>query len=232
MKREILLILCFGMLATPSVLAQQSDTQSLISTGVGIRKAPPDHATIRLGVSRDGMNAQNAQLSVNTVMQAVLAQLSAAGISQDAVSTSRLQLLPTRDPRDRNHITGYRASHEVTIELDDFDLIALAIDRALGAGANELQGIEYSLTDDNSLRQEALADAVRAARNKADAMASAANVSIGRILEITESGGGSQPPSPVYRMAAMEGAPTPVLPGLVEVRAQVVVHYEIVEKAK
>lgn len=232
MKREILLILCLGILTTPSALAQQTDAHALIISGEGVRKAPPDHATIRLGVSRDGVNAKEAQLSADTVMQAVLAQLSAVGISPDAIRTSRLQLLPTRDPRDRNHITGYRASHEVTIDLDDFDLIAAAIDRALGAGANELQGIEYSLNDDSSLRQDALADAIRAARSKAEAMASAADVSLGSILEITESGGGSQPPSPVYRMAAMEGASTPVLPGMVEVRAQVVVHYAIVGKAK
>lgn len=231
MKREILLILCLGLLPAPGILAQGSNSPALVTNGEGSRKAAPDHATVRLGVSRDGVSAKEAQLSANTVMKAVLAQLSTVGIDQDAIRTSRLQLLPTRDPRDQNHITGYRASHDLTIELDDFDMIAAAIDRALGAGANELQGIEYSLRDDSRLRQEALSDAIRAARSKAEAMASAAKVSLGRILEITETGGTSGPPSPVYRMSAMEAASTPVLPGMVEVTARVVVHFAILEQA-
>ena len=233
MKREVLLFLCLGILLTAPALAQRDDTHTLISTGEGIRKAPPDHATIRLGASRDGATAKEAQLSVNSVMQAVLAQISALGINPDAVRTSRLQLLPTRDPRDHTHVTGYRASHEITIDLDDFDMIAPAVDRALNAGVNELQGVTYSLEDDTQLRQEALADAIRSARSKAEVMAQAAKVSLGRVLEISEAGGGATPPpAPVYRMAAMESSATPVLPGLVEVRAQVVVRYAIGEPTR
>lgn len=228
MKREILLILCLGILATPAALAQRSELHTLTTTGEATRKAQPDHATIRLGVSRDGVSAKEAQLSVNTVMQAVLAQLNTLGIDADAVRTSRMQLFPTRDPRDHNHLTGYRASHEVTIDLDDFELISSAVDRALGAGANELQGIEYSLRNDSELHKEVLADAIRDARSKAEAMAAAAHVSLGRIAEISEAGGGAPTPRPVYRMAAMEsGASTPVLPGTVAVSAQVVVRFEI-----
>jgi len=77
-------------------------------------------------------------------MGAVLAALKGSGIAEKDIQTSRLSLQPQQSSRNPNgpvQITGYRASNRVTLTLRDVTKIASAIDTLVGAGANEVGGI-------------------------------------------------------------------------------------------
>lgn len=217
--------------------------QPVISvSGTGEVRQSPDEAVVRLGVTAQAEDAGAAQAEANRVANAILEAVTALGVEEAQIQTSRLVLDPVYSqpgPEERRgdrpyepRIVGYRASNVVSVTLDDLARIGPVIDAAVGAGANEVQGVDFRLRDDRSARQRAVAEAVADARGTAEAMARALGVTLGPVLEARE--GGAQVLYPqadvrAYRQEAMAMAapPTPVSPGEVEISARVEVTYRI-----
>lgn len=218
--------------------AGDSPPPSLAVTGNGEVWADPDEAIVRLGATAQAPTARAAQAEVNRIAGAVRSALAAAGVAEERLQTSELSLHPVyahpgpRDAPDQEpRIVGYRASNVVSVRLSEMERVAAVIDAGLGAGANRLEGLSFTLADDRGARQEALRRAVRAAQEKAQAIAGALGVDLGPVLEASEGSMAVQPPPyGLQRMAmAAEGAmpATPVESGQVQVRAEVSVRYRI-----
>ncbi len=112
--------------------------------------------------------------------------------------------------------------------LVDLDRVGPAIDAAIGAGANRVLGLTFSLTDDSELQLEALKAAVLRAAAKAEAIAAALGRPLGAVVEARE-GGVTVRPVVAARMQAemaMDGG-APVAPGEVSVAASVTIVYAI-----
>jgi uncharacterized protein YggE len=101
------------------------------------------------------------------------------------------------------------------------------IDSAVAAGANEMSGIEFSVSDRSKRLDDARAQAIEDARRKAEIYAKAAGVVVGRPVSITENMT-SSPPRPVAA-ATFRAAPTPVAPGEVVMHAAVTVSFELTQ---
>jgi uncharacterized protein len=211
----------------------------LTVSGSGNARVAPDEATVRLGVVAQAPTARAAQDQVNKVANAVLDAIRKQGVQADDIQTSGLSLSPlysqnrpgaeSQAPR----ITGYQASNSVTVRLDDLTKVGPVIDAGLGAGANSLDGVDFGLRNDEAARGQALADAARAARAKAETLAKALGLRLGEILEVAEGGISiSPPPMPRFaRMAMAESAmdSTPVSAGQVGVTASVTLRYRIAQ---
>jgi hypothetical protein len=127
---------------------------------------------------------------------------------------------------------GYRASNTVTIRVEDLTRVGAVVDAALGAGANQLEGIGFGLDDDQAAREDALRAAVEEARSKAQVMAVALGVELDGILAINEGGIFIQEPAMAMmesRMAVQADMSTPVAAGEVTVRANVSIQYRIAQ---
>ena len=102
----------------------------------------------------------------------------------------------------------------MTIKVRDVTKVANVIDTLVGAGANEIGGINFIVTQASKVLDEARTKAIADARRKAEIYAKAAGVTLGEPLSITEEGAA---PPPVFRskMAApmAANAPAPVAPG-------------------
>jgi hypothetical protein len=134
----------------------------------------------------------------------VLLALKAAGIAEKDVQTSRLSLQPQYAPNrpGPSPVVGYRASNRVTIKVRDVSKVAGVIDTLVGAGANEIGGINFMVSQASKLLDEARDKAVADARRKAEIYARAAGVTLGAPLSISEDG--NAPPMPYRnRMSAM-----------------------------
>ena len=108
-------------------------------------------------------------------------------------------------------IVGYRATNRVTIRLRDVTKVASVIDMLVGAGANDIGGINFMVSQASKLLDEAREKAVADARRKAEIYAKAAGVTLGAPLSISEEGA----PAPDIRgkMAAPMAAGAPVAQG-------------------
>jgi uncharacterized protein YggE len=148
-------------------------------------------------------------------MGKVLLALKGAGIEEKDYQTSRLSLQPKYAP-DRSGpstVVGYRASNRVTIKVRDVNKIAGVIDVLVAAGANEIGGINFVVSQASKLLDDIREKAIADARRKAEIYAKAAGVTLGEPLSIAEEGGSM----PVFRgkmpapMATM--APAPIAQG-------------------
>lgn len=209
---------------------------SLSVTGHAEIEVEPDQAVIQLGVREEAPTAAEAQSGVNRIVQKVLAAIEALPLDPRQIQTSQLSLEPVYgDARSRREaeeprILGYRASYTLSIETRDLTKISPIIDLALEAGANQLRGIRFGLSDEKSARKEALRQAVADAIEKAEVVARAAGARLEQILAIVEGGAVVRPPMmgrSAVMAAEMGGPPTPVMPGQVAVGGQVTIRYQI-----
>src|SRR6202790_130449 len=151
MKHRIALaaILATGFAATSLHAAParaESEPPAVISvTGEAKISAPPDLAQIDGGVPAEAKTAREASEANNAAMGKDLLALKGAGIDEKDYQTSRLSLQPQYAPN-RNGpspVVGYRANNRVTVRLRDVTKVAGIIDVLVGAGANDIGGINF-----------------------------------------------------------------------------------------
>jgi uncharacterized protein len=198
-------------------------------TGEASVSVPPDLAEVDGGVTTQAKTAREASDANNKSMAAVLAALKGAGIAEPDIRTSRLslqpQMAPTRTSPDAPPaIVGYRASNRVTIRVHDMTKVANTIDTLLAAGANDIGGVDFMVSNASKWLDEARPKAIADARRKAEIYAKAAGVAIGAPLSISE-GSSSGPIAPKMFRAGI--APTPIAAGDETLTITVSVAYEI-----
>jgi len=193
-------------------------------TGEASIAVAPDMATMRIGVSSQEKSAREASEANAKQMTSVLAAIKSAGVAERDVQTSRLSLQPQYDPnKGTPRLTGFQASNQVTVKIRDVDSLPTVLDRAIAAGANEMSGIEFVVSEQSKLLDQARDDAIADARRKAELYAKAAGAKLGHVVSITEEGS-APPPRP---MQAMRAGAVPIAPGEQTLRAMVTVSYEL-----
>ena len=223
--------------AGPAALAQASPPASAaeaafrtttLSLGAeGRTRLKPDQATITLGVVSEAPTAAAAMQAGAQRMTAVLASLRRSGVAAKDIQTSGVSLEPqyAYEQNQPPRLTGYRAANQVLVTVRDLSKLGQAADAAVGAGADQVNGIAFGLADPSPAEDAARQAAVRALQAKAELYARATGYRIVRLVSLSEAGaGGAMPPPPfppVAMMARMEKAATPIAPGEVEVQVQV-----------
>ena len=200
-------------LLTAPALAQVIPPAAISVTGEATVSVPPDLAEIDGGVTSEAKTAREASEANNAAMGKVLQALKGTGIEEKDIRTSRLSLQPQSAPNRSgpSAIAGYRASNRVTVRVRDVTKAASVIDTLVGAGANEIGGINFVVSQASKLLDEARERAVADARRKAEIYARAAGVTLGAPLSISEEGNSA--PVPYRRMAAGMAASAPVAQG-------------------
>ena len=202
-----------GALLTAPARAQIIPPAAISVTGEATVLVPPDLAEIDGGVTSEAKTAREASEANNAAMGKVLQALKGAGIEEKDIQTSRLSLQPQSAPNRSgpSAIAGYRASNRVTVRVRDVTKVASVIDTLVGAGANEIGGINFVVSQASKLLDEARERAVADARRKAEIYAKAAGVTLGAPLSISEEGNSA--PVPYRRMAAGMAVSAPVAQG-------------------
>jgi uncharacterized protein len=233
--KTIFLLLALLVTLGSAAAQERIPPPMLIVNGTADERVTPDNATVRLGVVARGNTAAAAQDAANAIMQRMLQRTDALKIARKDVQTSNLMLNPVyagNNQGEQLRIVAYEARNVVSINLTDLTLIGKAIDAAVGAGANNVEGVFFGLRNDKEAKLSALRGAVVNAREKAAAMAAALGVEITGVYEVTE-GGAMVMPVPMYEMrgVAMDKSSTPVEAGQVTVNASVTIRYLIRAKS-
>jgi uncharacterized protein YggE len=219
-----------GTLLAAPALAQVIPPAMISVTGEATVSAAPDLAQIDGGVTTEAKTAREASEANNAAMGRVLLALKGAGIEEKDFQTSRLSLQPQSAPNrpGPSAIVSYRASNRVTIRLRDVTKVANVIDTLVGAGANDIGGISFTVSQASKLLDEARERAIADARRKAEIYAKAADVTLGSPLSISEEG--SPGPMPYRKMSAGMAASAPVAPGEETLQVNISVSWAIKQK--
>jgi uncharacterized protein len=194
-------------------------------TGEATIAVAPDSAMIRIGVSSQDKTAREASDANARQMTAVLAAIKSNNIADRDIQTSRLSLQPQYDPNKSGtaRLTGFQATNQVTVRIRDIGNLAAVLDSAISAGANEMSGIEFIVSEQSKLLDRARDDAIADAHRKAELYAKAAGSKLGHVIAISEEGS-APPPRP---MQALRAGAVPISPGEQTLRAAVTVSYEL-----
>ena len=200
--------------------------------GTGVVSVKPDRAMVRVGAWQQAETALEAQSRVNEIITKATEAIRGLDIEGMVIQTSGLSLSPVYDYQ-RNQeprITGYRASITLSVRIDDIDRTGTVIDAAMNTGANQLQGVTFSLKDDSGARRDALRRAVEDARMKAGTIADALSLPLGDLVEVAEQGVSvpvTQRGAESFRTMAADSAPTPIEAGEIRVTANIQITYNL-----
>lgn len=208
----------------------------LTVSGQGEAAAKPDMATVRIGTVSEADTAAAALTENSTELQAVIDQVKSAGVEPRDIQTSGFSVSPRyadqRNSSTERHIVGYVVSNAVTVRIRKLDGLGALLDTLVKAGANDIGGIQFAISDTSELKDTARIAAIADAKHKAEIYAKAAGVELGAIRAIDEGGVDIPRPQPMMRMEAMASAPMPVEAGEETVSARVRLVFEIQPKAE
>ncbi|WP_298955632.1 SIMPL domain-containing protein [uncultured Methylobacterium sp.] len=226
-------LLAVLLLAGP---AAAEEPGRIVVTGQASAEVAPDFATVEVAVETRGATPAAALDQSSAAAAKVVALAREFGAAGPDVATTAVVLRPaTRSQRDPNGSVrevadGYQAVNAVRIRLRDLPRLGALVRRIIDTGADRINGIGFGLLDPARAEAGIEAEAVRDARRRAETLADAAGLRLGRVERITTSPQGAVPPPyPMARALAAKapGASVPVEPGTVEVAASVEVTWAI-----
>ena len=219
------------LLHLPFAGAAEPRPPSIEVTAEGHVEVAPDLAVLDFGVSTQAPTAAAAARENSARMDAVLKAVRQLLGDDARISTGSYSLHTNQtQPRDGSppKVTGYTARNVVQLKTKALDRVGETIDTAIKSGANQVQRIAFTLSDESVPRQEALRIAVARAKEKAQTIAKALGVEARTVYTLVEQETGG--PRPLMRAAAMyaeSAVQTPIEAGQIEVRARVALTMEI-----
>ncbi|MCL6229356.1 SIMPL domain-containing protein [Bartonella bilalgolemii] len=166
------------------------DTSTITVTATGENQATPDMAIINLAVVTHDITAQKALAANNKFMNDIMNTLKNNGIHTNDLQTSGLsiyQMTSDKKQEKKNNEITYRVSNSLTVNIRDLANAGKIFDQAMALGVNSVNGITFTNANTKPLYKEARKKAVTEAIAKAETLAQAANVKLGKIIAINES---------------------------------------------
>ena len=165
------------------IVSENSDTTTI--TGQGKVSYQPDIAVVTLGVQVDkASKAEDALSKLNDSMNKITDSAVTLGISKEDIQTESYSLFPHYDPQNNDGLTstptGYDANQQITIKAKGIDtnpnLVSSIIESASKAGANQVVGISFDVSNLEELKQKARIEAINDAKSKSASLSKAAGI--------------------------------------------------------
>ena len=216
-------------LAAAALVTASPASAQVTVTGEATVSAAPDMARVSLGVMQTAETAASAVAAMNADMERVMAQLAAAGVPAESITTSTLRIEPQQTYAEGQPpvIASYLAATDVQVRVTNLADLGGILDAVVREGANQIYGLQFDLADRAPLVAAARRAAVADAQARATLYADAAGLALGPVTQIFESSG-TQPPMPMARSAMFDGAAEMVVaPGSLDVTATITLVYAI-----
>ena len=190
------LVIVTGLLAL-SISAQAQFVSSAASNSITVSgdaeiKVVPDEVILILGVETSDKNLKIAKSLNDERIKKVLALAKDYGISSQHIQTDYISIQPEyRDYRVTGELLGYVVRKTIVIRLKDIPKFENLLSDALEAGVSYVHGIEFRTTELRKYRDQARAMAIKAAQEKATALANEVGRKAGKALSIGETAYGS-----------------------------------------
>ncbi len=201
------------------VVKNQKPVNTISVSADGKVTATPDLATVDLGVMTQASTATGAKNQNDQKVNQVIAFVKQQGIAAADIQTQQLNLYPQQSydgvmipggVSSTPKITGYQANQTVEIKIHGVDkdqaVLEKILDGSVNNGANEVDGVNFSFNNPDSLQQKAQEQAIANAKVKAQALAQAAGLSLGKVVSISEISSNLPVPVP-YALNSALGTP-------------------------
>ncbi|MEZ5175629.1 MAG: SIMPL domain-containing protein [Acidimicrobiia bacterium] len=207
---------------TPSVTVEappaDGSPTGISVSGKGEVTGTPDTLTMTFGVSVRRDSVADAVAVAADKADALISALKANGVAEEDIQTANYSVYPQYDWRNETQtLIGYEVNNQVIVKIRDLDTAGAVIDAATAAGGNEttVQGVSFSIEDNDALIEAARQAAWNDAQDKAEQLASLAGVTLGAPTMISETFAPQPQPFAYDSIAFAEAADgaTPISPG-------------------
>ncbi|HTY89528.1 MAG TPA: SIMPL domain-containing protein [Candidatus Acidoferrum sp.] len=192
MKARLILMLAAALLPLPPALAQSPPPQINVSGSAEVKVAP-DEIHLSVGVETRDAALDVARQQNDERVAGALAFLKRGGVKDQDVQTDYISVEPDYDfNKSRVQPVAYIVRKSIEIKLAAATNLEGTLTGLLTNGINYVHGIDFRTSQLRKFRDQAREMAIKAAREKADAMASALGVKRGKIysINVNDWGGG------------------------------------------
>jgi uncharacterized protein YggE len=165
----------------------EDQRRTITVTGRGEVQTPPDLGHLRLGVRVTNRDTDPALRTANQRITAVQEALHDAGVAEDDITLGRFSITTVHDHIDgRRTFRGYQVSHDLAITVRDIERTGALLSIAVHAGADDVNGVSFSVENPGPSVDRARVRAFENARYKAAELARLAETQLGAVLTIRE----------------------------------------------
>src|ERR1035437_462876 len=222
--------------------------------GTGTATAVPDTGVVNLGITQTSATVTDAQSKTNGIANKLITDIKKLGITEKDIKTTnysvnpnygtnpiplvpnqpQTMMYPIQPPSggSEQQIIGYTVTQNLEIDVTQMDKTNKVIDTATADGANLVNQVSFSFSDEMKaqLENKARADAIKEAKQKAQDIAGLSGINLGRLINVVESN--QIRPWPMAYMGVSKSTtdqaqpPTNVTPGENTVSITVTLSYE------
>jgi uncharacterized protein YggE len=231
---SILLGILLILLILNQLKTLRTPAQTMNISAVGRTTAIPDLATATIGVISQGATPSEVKNNNTQKMNAITDFLKKQDIEAKDIVTSTFYTSPRYNyTNGQNTIAGYQADQTVTVTFRNVDQSQAQIEKVLDGvitqGANQIQGVTFSFSNIDKLKQQAIKQAIEKAKDKAEQLTMDAGLTLGNIKNVIETA--NDYPMPVMTnfaaKAAMPGRAAKIEPGSQEVTENITLVFEV-----
>ena len=225
--------------AVNQVLAAPSETplnQGIVVTGTASIEKEPDQTVIQFTILTTGKKREEVQAENNQIASRVASAFFQAGIERKNWKTIQLNVGPQYDYNSKGEAkpNGYQMTHQIILTLPGVTQAGKIVNLLVDAGVTNIDSIQFGLKDHNGAFKEALVEATKEAKEKAEIMAAASGAKIKGVRYIgtpvyqyrprtTEFSG------KLYAADAVAREEQQVWASTVNVNAVIQIHFDLVE---
>jgi uncharacterized protein YggE len=194
--------------------------------------AVPDLAIVTVGVVSEGSTAEGVKDQNSNKMNQVISFIKQAGIDDQDIKTSQFYIAPKYNYSNQQQtVVGYQANQTITVKVRSVNKssqqLETIVDGAVNAGANQIQGIDFSFENNETLVQSARKQAIDKAIANAQQIAKDAGLKLGRVVNVITSGSSNPGPMFATNMALEKSSRPQIEVGSQEVFETVTVVFKI-----
>jgi uncharacterized protein YggE len=233
------LIACTAVHAAPGTESQtvpspalQDAPRTIIVVGMGKVSLVPDVAQINVGAEARTDTVSEAKVQVDRRIEAITVALKEMGVDEKDIQTSHYSIHYEQEPMpvvregpSGESQDGYRVSNMLRVTVRDVEKASAVLDAAVEAGANQVYGVTFTVSDESKWQGQAREKAMADAKARAGELASLAGLELGEVLSVSEVIGVGSVPMPVAIEIGIGGGG--MAPGELEFRTQVQVTFAL-----
>jgi len=168
---------------------QENYPREISVTGEGVVNVKPDLALMRLGVTTENVKIETLYQENTVKMNAILAGIKSLGVEEEDIKTTSYNLTPKYEwieTTKKQVIDGYTLTQEIDVKVRDFVKIGQILEKSVASGANLVSNLEFTVDRVEAAKAEARAQAVSAAKEKAQKIMRETGLKLGRLVNFYE----------------------------------------------
>ncbi|MGA2439622.1 MAG: SIMPL domain-containing protein [Tepidisphaeraceae bacterium] len=190
MSKLFACVLTMGLLAMRGISAAdvQESPRTITTTGEAAIYAIPDEVVVTFSVVNLDGHLDKAMSANSEACARLTNAFKDLQIDEKDIITSQLSVEPrySNGSLSQGTFLGYAVTRGYTITLKQIDTFGNLLQTALNRGANQISGFNFRTSQSRKLHDQARADAIHAAKEKAEALASELGCKVAKPRTILE----------------------------------------------